>query len=515
MNEARKRNPGVILDCLPWSFPTWCEGAFTQNSADWFVSFLKCAKRTYGLDLDYVGAAWNERGTSRDWVVNLLRTALDKAGFSKVKLQGPDHNGEHWKVFEQFETDPAYRDALDNVSYHIYGLPEAPEKAKASGKPLWMSEVTTSVGLSDLRGLIRFYVRDQITKYITWPTLESCYEGHTSDAPVGCIEANQPWSGYYRLKEGVWYAAHVTQFAPTGWKFMDAACKPFNVRDPKMDSGCVALRDPKSSHWSILAATTRPMVLKVRIGKGLSDGPAHVWQTNRDETFVHRKDVLPENGVLVLPLEGDSAYSITTTTGQRKGDPTNAIPASARFPMPYTEDFETSTSGVLPKYFMDQKGTFEVADGGRSGKCLKQIVPAKGTMWSGAILMPYTMFGDNLWKDYQLSADVKIANGEAGIGGRHDDIGKMGFWFSVAASGKWTVFYHSDVLASGSLSAFDSLAWHNLKMRFQGDRLITSVDGVELATVPATSKANAGRCFLVSSYDPNLFDNLKVGAPGK
>jgi hypothetical protein len=72
------------------------------------------------------------------------------------------------------------------------------------------------------------------------------------------------------------------------------------------------------------------------------------------------------------------------------------------------------------------------------------------------MLMPYTIFGDNVWKDYQLSADVKIANGEVGIGGRHDDIGKMGFWLSIAASGKRTVFDHSDVLASESLSAFDS-----------------------------------------------------------
>ena len=511
MHEARKRNPGIILDCLPWSLPAWCGGAFTQNSADWFVSFLKCAKQTYGLDLDYVGAGWNERGTSRDWVVNMLRPAMNKAGFSRVKLQGPDHNGEHWKVFDQFENDKAYRDALEAVSYHVYGLPDATEKAKASGKPLWMSEYTGSGGLAELRQLIRFYVQDRITKFTMWPTLASCYEGHTCFAPVGFVEANQPWSGYYMVKEGVWYAAHVTQFADPGWKFMDAACKPFNPKDPKMASGCIALREPKSGDWSIIAATTRPMVLNVKIGTGLSNKPVHVWQSSRNGAFVHCQEVTPGNGTLTLNLEGESAYSITTTTGQRKATPVHAIPAAARFPMPYTENFDTSEAGVLPKYFMDQKGTFEVAEGGRTGKCLKQIVPAKGIMWNGAILSPYTIFGDNLWKDYEVSVDVKIAaNGEAGIGGHHDDLAKMGYWLSIAASGKWSVSYHSDVLASGTLAKFDAGVWHRLKIGFAGERMTAFIDGIALADVAASSKTNAGRCFLTSSYDPNLFDNIRV-----
>ena len=513
MHEARKRNPGIILDCLPWTLPAWCGGAFTQNSADWFVSFLKCAKQTYGLDLDYVGAGWNERGTSRDWVVNMLRPAMDKAGFSRVKLQGPDHNGEHWKVFDQFENDTAYRDALDAVSYHVYGLPDATEKAKASGKPLWMSEYTGSGGLSELRQLIRFYINDRITKFTMWPTLASCYEGHTCFAPVGFVEANQPWSGYYLVKEGVWYAAHVTQFADPGWKYMDAACRAFNPKDPKMASGCIALREPKSGDWSIIAVTTRPMVLHVKIGTGLSNKPVHVWQSSRNGTFVHCQEMVPVNGTLTLNLEGESAYSITTTTGQRKGTPVHAIPAAARFPMPYSENFDASEPAALPKYFMDQKGTFEVADGGRTGKCLKQIVPAKGIMWNGSILMPHTIFGDNLWKDYELSADVKIAGGETGIGGRYDDMGKMGCWLSLAASGKWSVSYHSDVLASGTLAKFDTGAWHRLKIGFAGERMTAFIDGVPLADVAVSSKTNAGRCFLTSSYDPNLFDNIQVQPP--
>ena len=34
MSEARKRNPEVILDCLPWAYPSWVGNRFSQESAD-------------------------------------------------------------------------------------------------------------------------------------------------------------------------------------------------------------------------------------------------------------------------------------------------------------------------------------------------------------------------------------------------------------------------------------------------------------------------------------------------
>ena len=34
MAEARKRNPQIILDCLPWAYPHWVEARFSQESAD-------------------------------------------------------------------------------------------------------------------------------------------------------------------------------------------------------------------------------------------------------------------------------------------------------------------------------------------------------------------------------------------------------------------------------------------------------------------------------------------------
>jgi len=88
MAEARKRNPKVILDCLPWSFPGWVSGAFSQDSADWFVAFLDAAKKHYGLKMDWVAAGWNEKGTDLNWIVKILRPTMDAHGYADVKLDG-------------------------------------------------------------------------------------------------------------------------------------------------------------------------------------------------------------------------------------------------------------------------------------------------------------------------------------------------------------------------------------------------------------------------------------------
>ena len=50
-------------------------------------------KSIMALELDYVGAAQNEKWMKPEWVTEVLRPTLDKAGYGKVKLQGPDTNG--------------------------------------------------------------------------------------------------------------------------------------------------------------------------------------------------------------------------------------------------------------------------------------------------------------------------------------------------------------------------------------------------------------------------------------
>jgi len=417
MNEARKRNPRIALDALPWSFPGWCKSPFSQDSADWFVSFLNCAKKTYDIDMDYLAAAWNEKGTKRDWIVNMLRPTLDQAGYKGVKLHAPDHNAEHWKIFEEFETDPKYRAAIDGVSYHIYGLPPSTQKAKDSGMPLMMSESTGGGSSGEMLALMKFYIRDKITTCVTWSPIAACYYGHTCWHEVGCLLAQEPWSGHYELKDGLWINAHLSQFAQRGWQFLDPGCKRLDLNQSNIDdwqSAILTLKDPKTDDWSIVAATTGiPAELTVHLGDGLSTDTIHVWKTGGGEVFQRKADIEAKDGKFTLLMDARCFYSLTTTRGQQKGSPPHPIPAKQRFPSPYSEDFESYKAGAgeSPNYFLDQTGAFEVVKSDRGDKCLQQVVPVEGHKWTGS-RKPHTIFGDYLWSSYEFSVDVKIAGSE-------------------------------------------------------------------------------------------------------
>src|SRR5690242_14240641 len=49
MRMARDRNPDVVLDCLPWTFPAWFEGGeHSQDAADYTAKFIQGAKSQWG-----------------------------------------------------------------------------------------------------------------------------------------------------------------------------------------------------------------------------------------------------------------------------------------------------------------------------------------------------------------------------------------------------------------------------------------------------------------------------------
>ena len=157
MAEARKRNPQVLLDCLPWAYPHWVGDRFSQDSADWFAAFLQVARKRYGLELDWIAAAQNEQGTDLNWIRKNLRPTLDARGFTKVKLQAPDDCHRHWQIFDALEKDPEVDRLIGAVGYHYVdgrepwqidqrGGHPATAQAKRSGKPLWASEEWSQSG---------------------------------------------------------------------------------------------------------------------------------------------------------------------------------------------------------------------------------------------------------------------------------------------------------------------------------------------------------------------------------
>ena len=106
--------------------------------------------------------------------------------------------------------------------------------------------------------------------------------------------------------------------------------------------------------YSIIAETidaTGSQEAGAQIIGELSTGTVHAWRTNAKGALVQLPDLTPQNGSFSVKLEPDSIYSLTTTTGQSKGNAQR--PAGAPFPFPYTDNFNSASLGKSPKYFSD------------------------------------------------------------------------------------------------------------------------------------------------------------------
>lgn len=544
MAEARKRNPAIQLDCLPWCYPSWISSRFSQDSADWLVAFLDVARHHYGLELDWLAAAQNEMGTDMDWVVKILRPTLDRRGYENVKLQGPDDVGAKWKIFELLGKNPDYNRVLEAVGYHYpsHWLPQiedeatpVPEGVKATGKPLWSSEEFSLSGKTWANALLwaqlinKLYIRDRITKVEAWCPVDAINPGILF-AGTGLMQANESWSGHYQVWPAIWTTAHFTQFAKPGWRYLDSACgRP----DPgTWTASHVALMDPITHDWSIIVCTSSADTLRVKLAPELKRGPVRIWRSTSTEQFVQLSDLAPSGDVFEIRLEKNAVYSITSTGGQSKGGFSDT-PASRPFPTPYREDFESYLPGMSPRYLSDQKGAFETVIREGGGVCLQQVSPKEGIPWLAKVRTPYTVWGDSHWKNYTVKADVLLHGGMVEVGGRYDAEHSEDMRSSLAThlalkpSGEWELITHRlndtginkyglrviktqpQSLAKGSIDGFRPDLWHTVRVTFLDSQVTAEVDGAVLASGHAEGSPT-GLAYLASSFDPNNFDNLEA-----
>lgn len=258
--------------------------------------------------------------------------------------------------------------------------------------------------------------------------------------------------------------------------------------------------------------------MNAEIAGGLDAKRVHVWKSTAAEQFIEQPSIQPENGKFAIALEAIAIYTLTTTTGQKKG--CHAAPPAKAFPFPYKDGFESSPVGSLPKYFSDQKGSFEVVMMPGRGKVVKQIVTKPGYVW---VYMkkepkPYSVIGDASWSDYAVSADVLIDAGDVELGGRFGpapagvtaDANKLSYRFSLDKVGAWRLLYRDKVLASGAVRGFDGAAWHRMTISFSSEKISAVLDGKALAQV-SDGSAQGGLAYVASTYNPNLFDNISIG----
>ena len=453
MQEAKRRNPDLTLDGAAWSAPGWIgDGEFwSQDAADYYVSWLKGLRDVYGLEFNAIGCR-NEKGVSYDFVKQFRKT-LDANGFSQVKIHAFDnwYKGKLNFIKDMF-TDKDLRDAIDILGGHVFYKNEpvsAEERAMAKklGKPIWNTEDHVyKKGYDCLISLVecfnRNYIRNGVTKVVNWYDIAGIYpiEPYAEDPPT--VLAYEPWSGHFKVRQALWGYAHYGQFTKVGWEYLNGACM-----DLKGGGSLVTLKSPEGD-YSIIIETKEaktPQTLRFTLTDDLSDKDLCVWHSNSKEQFVRMDDIKTEGKGFTLTVDPNTVYSISTTTGQQKG--TYEAPASKPFPFPYYETFEQYNQpqqyGYLPRYTADISGAFEIAErpDGR-GKCMRQVVQVPTISWAPD-WKPYTIIGDSAWTDYEVSADIYLNPGDAaGIMGRINDVGSgygfipKGYYLQLAYDGR-------------------------------------------------------------------------------
>jgi galactosylceramidase len=535
LGEAKKRNPKLTLDGAAWSAPGWIgNGDFwSQDAADYYVKWLQGLRTVYGLDFAAIGCR-NEKGVSFEFV-KLLRATLDANGFSKVKLHAFDNwPADKFDFVPEMLHDAKLRDSIDIVSAHVmyenpnaHASKEVQAMAAQMGKPIWNTEDHIyKKGFDCEIGIVECFndnfIHSGATKILNWYDIAGVYPIEPYSEDPATVLAHSPWSGHYQIREALWGYAHYGQFTETGWEYLNGGSGILAG-----GGSFVSMKSPNNDYSVIIETkgALSPQQLRIEVSGGLSTRELCVWRSNVQEQFAQQASLKPVNGSFTLILDPNSIYSLSTTTGQQKGSFSD-IPPAQSFPFPYHEDFESYANpeqwGGLPRYFADIEEVFELVerpDG--KGRAIRQVISTPPISWA-PLWQPYTIIGDEQWRDYEVSVDVYLGSGDtAGVMGRVNHVGTgygcipKGYFMRLRDDGRCDlvvvrgkadrkelvgdaeqqalIMAQNDkgeggekVLATVQLPDIRPNRWCNLKLRFDGTTITGFVEGKSVVTATDT-----------------------------
>jgi hypothetical protein len=382
MKEARKRNPKILIDLLPWGTPGWIGNHqfYSQDMIDYELKFINAAHDLYGVDVNYIGI-WNETRYDRMWIKSLKKAVL-KNNMShglNTRIVAADAVND-WQLANDMNADPALLAAGDVLGVHYPAYRSTPTaqnlKRGNSYVPLWDSEDSYSIcpegvclGIAPPAAVIakmdnRNYIDGKMTKMVHC-TVAAAFPSFLP-FKEGLIVAASPWSGHYEMSPSLWAVAHTTQFAQPGWQYIDGASGNLKDEGGKVVGSYVTLKSPNKSDYSTIierADATADQPLSFQVTNGLSAGAVHVWHSNiKAGTYFLQEPDLPGGGSYGITLQPASVYSLTTTVGQRKGNP-GAPPPYSAFPFPFSSGSrdllnQCEVLGLHEPVSLDHKGTF-------------------------------------------------------------------------------------------------------------------------------------------------------------
>ncbi|MGO4535945.1 hypothetical protein AB4079_13685 [Leifsonia sp. 2MCAF36] len=527
MKEAVRRNPNIKLGALAWGAPGWIGNGeyYSDDNIEYMLDWLGCAK-SQGLTIDNMGVR-NERTYDAAWIKQ-FRAALDKAGYTRVRIIASDEAASHgaWPIADAMAADPALNDAVGLLGNH-YSTGPSSDTAQTLNKPLWVSEGGPWSAEWGAGGALKSipaelnhnYIQGRITGDEIWNLITSYYEG-LSISDAGLMRANTPWSGEYTVQSAIWAMAQTTQFTQPGWHYLDDSSGYLDNSDQDQGS-YVSLRSPRGGDWSTVIeniGTTAPRTVTLSTTGGLKKGPLHVWQTTATQSFERQADLrIDGQGQYTVTIPANSTVSITTTSGQHHGDA--AGPAASAFPFPFTSSLATGGASGQTPYFSQMEGAYEErpCHAGRSGTCLAQVSPQPAISWA-AWKQPAGIVGDLDWSNYTTSVDTYIPAGGTGeILGRAGSAAMPsvpnGYGLTLAADGSWSVGKGVggrtwQQLSAGQLGGA-STGWHTLALGFAGNDITASIDGEQVSSV-TDSDWQSGMVGLSGNYAATQFQNLSV-----
>lgn len=548
MEQAKLRNPNILLDVTAWSAPAWVGGGnfFSNGTTTYLADYIAGAKSAHGLDLNYIGCR-NEKGINENFLTT-LRTTLNSAGLTAVGIHGFDNwesatgSGSPWNWVLDLNTNATLKTSVYAIGEHTTwgssGAPPANIKAaaKQAGKAIWDTEEHVyehgfQCEMDVTRAYLQNYVQSGVTKTIYWYLISALYPVESYyDITVGV--ASTPWSGAYTINPALWAYAHITQFAQPGWHFVDSASGTLSG-----GGDYVTLISPSKADFSIVADTngagaTQQVTFTLA---GFSAASVNVWRSDAAAQFQKQAAVPVSNGSFTVSMEQNAIYSITTTSGQTRGS-APAAPAASAFPFPYYENYDHYgdfvSVGYRPYYHADIAATFELAqrpDG--TGQCLKQVVAQPAQSWAPEPAGPYTIVGDGAWKDYEVSVDASIeTTGWASLMGRVNGVGTgygtgfKAYYLTLDTTGAWGFYVGNGANSANTAETSTTLAsgkatlaagsWHNMKLVFSGTSIKGLVDQTQVFSISdgtyKSGQVGLGTQSQSGKYTVADFDNLVV-----
>lgn len=580
-HDALTINPDITVDMLCWGMPAWVEQAYEKNEETgnqaryrWYKETLDAAYDKWGITFSYISANRNEKYMERDWTV-YLRNALNtekiqRYDYSKIKLVAADET-DTMDVAEAMLKDKEYRDAVDVLGFHYnsYMNENVKKLHKKYKKEVWFSEgasvATDSVfganntedgvatsgvnGMLDVANrIIIGMAQSDMTLYEFQPAVASYYDGSVY-FPKQLIQANSPWSGDYKISNGLVMAMHFTNFIKRGWQFVGSG----SYGDGKQADHCITettdnyLTAAKKSTGNYSTVITndsnKARTYQVEVSNlKKASSKVYLWETrsgDADEAF--DAHWLEKIGTLSPTKKGDiytyevkvkpySMVTLTTTNTQkeyadRKTKTSVDEEKDTQLALPYMENYEYKDSylkrrGKTPRYTCDIDGAFEVIKQSDGNHVLRQQINQDhlGFGW-GYKMNPVTSFGDDTWKDYVVSADVMLdanenAKNYAGICARYNvsqSIANNGYQLRIYRKGAWNLISNKGEIASGKISGMREGRVVNLKLRVLGNTVTAYINHRQEAEVAVEkSAANSGRVALTSAFYKNCFDNVRV-----